>query len=57
MPDTTNDEYLKEFKAWVDSMDDYYACILGKFPCLMKNKLAQKNNKTVDDATQAEIMA
>ena len=31
-PDMTNDEYLKEFKAWVKSMDDYNAFVLGKFP-------------------------
>ena len=32
---TTNTEYLKEFKAQVESMDDYMACLLGKFLCLI----------------------
>ena len=31
-PEATNDEYLKEFKARVESMDDYWVCVLGMFP-------------------------
>ena len=34
-----NDEYLKEFKAPVEFMDDYNSCVLGKFPCLMETKV------------------
>ena len=39
MPDMTNGEYLKKFKARVELMDVYNACILGKFPCLIAKKM------------------
>ena len=35
-PVATNNKYLKEFKARLESIDNYNACILGKFPCLVK---------------------
>ena len=36
-------------------MDDYMACVLGKFPCLMEDEMLEKYNKTMEEATQAEI--
>ena len=42
--DTSNDEYLKEFKARVESLDDFDACTFGKFPCLVKKKLSKWYN-------------
>ena len=56
-PETTNDEYLKEFNAWVESIDDFDAYTLGKFPCLVKKKLEKTYNKTIETATQSEIDA
>ena len=56
-PETTNDEYLKEFNAWVESIDDFDAYTLGKFPCLVKKKLEKTYNKTIETATQNEIDA
>ena len=43
--ETQNDEYLKEFKARVESINNFDACILRKLPCLVKKKLKkiQKN--------------
>ena len=38
-PETPNDEYLKEFKARVESINNFDACILRKFPCLVKKNL------------------
>ena len=35
-PEATNGKQLKEFKARVESADDFDACILGKFLCLVK---------------------
>ena len=35
----TNDKHLKEFKARVESMDEYNACVLGKFTCLVETKM------------------
>ena len=46
-----NDEYLKEFKARVESMDDYKVCVLGKFPCLVEDKVIEKFNKTMEEVT------
>ena len=54
-PEDTNNEYLKELKARVESMDDYRACMLRKFPCLIEDKMMKKFNKTMDKATQKEI--
>ena len=47
-PGTTNDEYLKEFKACIESIEDFDACTLGKFPCLVKKKLAKTFHKTIN---------
>ena len=55
MPEDTNNEYLKEFQAKVELMDDYRTCILGKFPCLVEDKMREKFDKTMEEATQAEI--
>ena len=54
-PEKMNIEYLKEFKARVKSMDDYRACVLGKFPCLVEDKMMEKFDKTMEVATQQEI--
>ena len=48
-PKVNNDEYLKEFKARVESMNDYRAGILGKFPCLLKDKMLEKYDETKDE--------
>ena len=53
--EVTNDEYLKEFKAKVESMDDYQACILEKFSCLVQDKMVDKFDEMMDKATQGEI--
>ena len=37
-------------------MDEFNACILGKFPSYEK-KLAKMCNKTINNATKAKIMA
>ena len=55
-PEVSNHEYLKEFKARVQSMDDYQTCVLEKFPCLMEEKMLEKYDKSMDEATQAEII-
>ena len=48
-------EYLKEFKSCFESINDFDACTLGKFPCLVKKNLDKVYNKTLDMATQDEI--
>ena len=53
--DTSNAEYLKEYKAQVESLDDFESCTLGKFPCLVKKKLSKLYNKTIDEAIEDEI--
>ena len=47
-PETTNYNYLKEFEARVESADDFDACVLGKFPCLVKKKLLKMYDKTFE---------
>ena len=54
-PEASNNEYLKKFKAQVESMSDYRACMLGKFPCLVKDEKLQKYKKTMEEVTQSEI--
>ena len=53
--DVTNDEYLKELKAGIESIDDFDACTLQKFPCLVKKKLDKIYNETLDMATLDEV--
>ena len=48
-PEVTNDEYLKEFKAKLESFDDYSACILRKSPCLVETKIEKTYSKNVND--------
>ena len=36
----------------VKSMDDFDACVLGKFPCLIKGKLLKRYEKTLDKNSQ-----
>ena len=52
----TNNEYLKEFKGRIESMDDYIACILGKFPCLKAMKMKKTYGTSVKEATEHEII-
>ena len=47
-PDVTNDEYLKKFKAQVESAEDFDTCVLGKIPCLIKKKLEKMFSKTMN---------
>ena len=54
MSDVINNEYLKEYVARVESMDDYDTFILGKFPCLME-KMKELYKKTINDAVEEEI--
>ena len=51
-PEVSNNEYLKEFKARVQSMDDYQACVLGEIPCLIEEKMFEKHDKGMNEATQ-----
>ena len=37
------------------SQDDYKACVLEKFPCLVEDKMMEKFKKTMEEATQREI--
>ena len=37
-------------------MDDYQACVLGKFPCLVEDKVLKKYDKRMEEAMQAEII-
>ena len=53
-PEETNDEYLKEFNARVESMDDYGACMLQKSPCLVEDKMMEKFDKMMEEAMQQE---
>ena len=53
-PEMTNNEYLK-FKASVELIHDFDACILEKFPCLIKKKLEKIYHKTIEAAIQDEI--
>ena len=55
-PDMINDKYPKESKARVESMNDYNACFLRKFPWLIKTKMEKKFGKSVADAIENEIM-
>ena len=54
-PHVANNEYLKEFKACVETIKDFDACTLGKFQCLVKKKLEKVYNKTIDMATPDEV--
>ena len=54
-PNATNNDYLKEFKACIESIKDFDSCTLRKFSCLVKKKLDKIYNKTLDMATQDEI--
>ena len=64
-PDTSNDEYLKEFKAREESLDHFDACTLGKFPCLVKknsanyttNRFCEHELKTSEEVVKKEVMA
>ena len=40
-PNVTNNNYLKEFKEWVESIDDFNEWTLGNFPSLVKKKLVK----------------
>ena len=53
-PEASNNEYLKEFKAHVESIDDLDACTLGKIS-FGEGKLNKTYNKTIDVATHDEI--
>ena len=55
-PDVSNDEYLKVFKTRVVSMDNYQDSVLGQFSCLVKDKMLEKYDKSMDEAMQAEII-
>ena len=54
-PDASNNEYPKEVKAEVETINDYRACVLGKFPCLVEDIIMEKYDKSMEDATQAEM--
>ena len=54
-PEAINDKYPKEFELWVKSTEDFDACILGKFPYLVKNKWTKMFSKKMDMASEAEI--
>ena len=47
----------EEFKARVESMDDCKACLLGKSPCLVEDKVIEKKGKVLEDADPSEKQA
>ena len=53
--EVSNDNYLKEFQAFVATIDNYNANILGWIQCLLEDKLKEMFGKEFRKVIEVEI--